>query len=291
MENISISIIIPTFNARSTILRTLTSLHQQDYSGKREIIVVNSSQDDTQKIIHEKYPEVRVVQLEKRAFTGDAKNIGLEGAKGNIMAFIDSDCIAEKSWLSIITKKYQSGHKVVGGSIGNTNFEKLVSKAEYFLELVQLSPGGRSRFVKLISTANCFVAKEIFTKYGNFPTIRKGVDMIFSHKLIEQGEKILFAPEMKVSHACTTNFFHYLKKQVLHGEYSMLTRKEAKLPGSFLSKNVLFVPLLPLIRTFFVFKHITSLEIGLMKDFLLIFPIFLAGNLAWSYGFTKSMLR
>lgn len=291
MDDILISIIIPTYKARSTIIRTLTSLHHQDYGGKKEIIVVNSSQDDTEQIIHSKFPDVQVIQLKKRAFTGDAKNIGLSRAKGDIIAFIDSDCIAEKNWLLTIMQMVQSGYKIVGGSIGNTNFGKLVSKAEYFLELVQLSPGSRSRYVKLISTANCFVAKEIFTKYGNFPTIRKGVDMIFSHNLIEKGELIFFNPRMKVSHACTTNFFLYMKKQVYHGEYSMLTRKEAKLPGSFLSKNLIFIPFLPFIRAFLVIKHIITLEIGLMKDFLLVFPIFLAGNLAWSYGFTRSMLR
>lgn len=291
MDDILISIIIPTYKARSTIIRTLTSLYQQDHDGKKEIIVVNSSQDDTEQIIHSQFPDVQVIQLEKRAFTGAAKNTGLRRAKGDIIAFIDSDCIAERNWLSAILQMVQSGYKIVGGSIGNTNFGKLVSKAEYFLELIQLSPGSRPRYVKLISTANCFVAKEIFTKYGNFPTIRKGVDMIFSHNLIEKGEKIFFNPRMKVSHACTTNFFLYIKKQVYHGEYSMLTRKEAKLPGSFLSDNLVFIPFLPFIRTFFVIKHITSLEIGLMKDFLLIFPIFFAGNLAWSFGFAKKMLQ
>lgn len=291
MDNIFISIIIPAYDARSTIIKTLVSLHHQDYGGEREIIVVNSSQDDTKDIIHNKFPEVKVIQLEKRVFTGEAKNIGLKKARGNIIAFIDSDCKAESDWLSTILKRYRQGYKIVGGSIGNTNFRKIISKAEYFLELVQLSPGSHERCVKLISTANCFIARDIFEEYGNFPVIRKGVDMLFSHNLVEKGERILFAPEMKTSHACTTNFPHYLKKQVLHGEYSMLARKQAKLPGSFLSNNLMFIPFLPFIRMFLVSKHIISLEIGLMKDFLLSLPIFFIGSLAWSFGFTKSMVK
>ena len=291
MDNILISIIIPAYNARETIINTLTYLYRQDYYGKKEIIVVNSSQDDTKKTIQSKFPDVKVIQLEKRVFTGDAKNIGLKKAKGNIIAFIDSDCIAEKNWLSTIMKMYRQGYKIVGGSIGNTNFRNIVSKAEYFLELIQLSPGSRARYVKLISTANCFISREIFKEYGSFPVIRKGVDMLFSHNLIEKGEKILFVPEMKVSHACTTNLPRYLKKQVLHGEYSMLARKQAKLPGSFLSNNLLAIPFLPFIRTFLVLKHIISLEISLMKDFLFSLPIFFTGSLAWSFGFAKSMVK
>ena len=78
MNDIFISILIPAYNARATILKTLTSLNQQDYSGKREIIVVNSSQDNTKEIIQSNFPDVKVVQLEKRVFTGYAKNIGLK---------------------------------------------------------------------------------------------------------------------------------------------------------------------------------------------------------------------
>jgi glycosyltransferase involved in cell wall biosynthesis len=291
MDNTLISIIIPAYDAQPTIIKTLTSLTCQDYLGKKEIIVVNSSQDDTKKIIQRKFPEVKVIQLKKRAFTGDAKNIGLREAKGNIIAFIDSDCTAERNWLSTITKKHKQGYKIVGGSIGNTNFANIVSKAEYFLEDIQLSPGSRTRYVRLISTANCYISRDIFERYGNFPHIRKGVDMLFSYNLVKKGEYILFAPEMKVSHSFTTNFPYYLKKQVLHGEYSMLTRKRSRLPGSFLSNHLVFIPFLPVIRTFLVLKHIITLEIGLLKDFLLSLPIFFMGNLAWSFGFAKSLLK
>jgi len=286
-----ISVIIPAYNAKSTIIKTLTFLHQQDYNDEIEIIVVNSSQDNIKEIIQSKFPDVNVIQLEKRAFTGDAKNVGLKKARGNIIAFIDSDCIAEKNWLSTIKKLYTQGHKLVGGSIGNMNPGNIVSKAEYFLELIQLSPGSRARYVSLISTANCFFAREIFDKHGNFPTIRKGVDMLFSYNLIEKKEKILFSPEMKIYHACTTNFLKYLKKQILHGEYSILARKEAGMPGSFLSNNLIFIPFLPFIRTFFILKHIILLDVNLIKDLLQSLPVFLIGNLAWSFGCAKSIVK
>jgi len=286
-----ISVIIPAYNAKSTIIKTLTFLHQQDYNDEIEIIVVNSSQDNIKEIIQSKFPDVNVIQLEKRAFTGDAKNVGLKKARGNIIAFIDSDCIAEKNWLSTIKKLYTQGYKLVGGSIGNMNPGNIVSKAEYFLELIQLSPGSRARYVSLISTANCFFAREIFDKHGNFPTIRKGVDMLFSYNLIEKKEKILFSPEMKIYHACTTNFLKYLKKQILHGEYSILARKEAGMPGSFLSNNLIFIPFLPFIRTFFILKHIILLDINLIKDLFQSLPVFLIGTLAWSFGCAKSIVK
>ncbi|MFW6161029.1 MAG: glycosyltransferase [Acidobacteriota bacterium] len=286
-----ISIIIPAYNAESSLPQTLAFLHEQHYDGEFEIIVVNSSQDNTKKIVNEKFPEVKVIQLEKRAYTGEAKNIGLKEAQGDIIAFIDSDCVPEKNWLSTIRRLYAEGHKIAGGAVGSLNPGNIVSKAEYLLELVQLSPGSRRRYVSLISTANCFFAKEIFKKHGPFPTIRKGVDMLFSYILMKKGEKILFSPEMRIYHACSTNFFRYLKKQVLHGEYSIMARKEAGMPGSFLSRSAVFISVLPLVRVFFVLRHILSLDRKLAKDLVQSYPIFAAGVLAWSLGCAKSMVK
>jgi GT2 family glycosyltransferase len=286
-----ISIIIPAYQSESSIINTLSYLHSQDYQGDFEIIVVNSSQDNTKPLINQKFKDVKVIQLKKRAYTGEAKNVGLKEAQGEIMAFIDSDCVPEKNWLLTIERLYRKRHKIVGGSIGNLNPENTVSKAEYLLELVQLSPGSPFRRVSLISTANCFIDKQVFEKYGFFPSIRKGVDMLYSYILMKKGERIYFSPEMKIYHACSTNFSRYLKKQVYHGEYSILARKEAGMPGSFLSRSVFYIPFLPWIRTFFILKHILLLDRKLAKDLVQSFPLLAAGIWAWSLGCAKSIIK
>lgn len=286
-----ISIIIPAYQAESSILKTLSYLHDQDYKGEFEVIVVNSSQDNTQEMVQSQFPDVKVIQLKKRAYTGEAKNIGLKKAQGEIMAFIDSDCVPERNWLSSVKKLHSRGHKIVGGAIGNLNPKNMISRAEYLLELVQLSPGSPTRFVSLISTANCFIDREIFEKYGPFPTIRKGVDMLYSYILMKKGGKILFSPEIRIYHACSTNFSRYIRKQIYHGEYSILARKEAGMPGSFLSRSVFFIPFLPLIRGFFILKHILSLDRKMVKDLVQSFPVFAAGIWAWSLGCAKSIIK
>jgi GT2 family glycosyltransferase len=290
-NNPLISVIIPAYQAESSIIKTLSYLHNQDYEGEFEVIVVNSSQDNSERIINQKFPDVKVIQLKKRAYTGEAKNIGLKKAHGEIMAFIDSDCVPERNWLSSVRKLHSQGYRVVGGAIGNLNPKNMISRAEYLLELVQLSPGSPFRRVSLISTANCFIDREIFEKYGPFPMIRKGVDMLYSYILMKKGEKILFSPDLKIYHACSTSFSRYIKKQVYHGEYSILARKEAGMPGSFLSRSVFFIPFLPLIRGFFIFKHILSLDRKLANDLVQSFPVFAAGILAWSLGCAKSIIK
>jgi len=286
-----ISIIIPAYQAESSITKTLSYLHDQDYKDEYEIIVVNSSQDRTKSVIHQKFPNVQVIQLKKRAYTGEAKNVGLKKAQGDILAFIDSDCVPEKNWLSTIRKLHSQGYKIVGGAVGNLNPTHMISRGEYLLESIQLSPGSPARFVSLISTANCFMDREIIEKYGPFPSIRKGVDMLYSYILMRKGEKIMFSPDMKIYHACSTNFSRYIKKQVYHGEYSILARKEAGMPGSFLSRSVFFIPFLPLIRGFFILKHILSLDRKLAKDLVQSFPVFAAGIWAWSLGSAKSIIK
>ncbi|MBD3413413.1 MAG: glycosyltransferase [Candidatus Aminicenantes bacterium] len=290
-KNELISIIIPAYQAESTIAQTLSYLDEQDYQGEVETIVVNSSQDRTQQNIQKQFPHVKVIQLPQRAYTGEAKNIGLRHAQGQILAFIDSDCVPRKNWLSVIKKMHSKGHWIVGGSIGNLNPANIISKAEYLMELVQLSPGSRTRFVSLISTANCFFDQRIFDTHGLFPSIRKGVDMLFSYVLMKKGEKILFSPDMRIDHACSTSLKRFWKKQVYHGEYSIIARKQAGMPGSFLSRTPVFIPVLPWIRGFFILKHILLLDRKLIKDLVLSFPVFAAGILAWSLGCGKSMVK
>jgi len=72
-----ISIIVPSYYSQSTIKECLQSLMNQDIEEKFEIWVVNSSPDDTCAIIQQHFPTVYCIQLEKRAFAGKARNIGI----------------------------------------------------------------------------------------------------------------------------------------------------------------------------------------------------------------------
>jgi len=107
----AVSIIIPAHNEEATLERCLASLENLDYpSSKLEIILINDgSTDGTKKIIEGyirkskyncKYLETEGVGAPK------ARNIGLNSAKGEYVAFTDADCVVERDWLMNLVKNF-----------------------------------------------------------------------------------------------------------------------------------------------------------------------------------------
>jgi len=114
-NNLKISVVIASYNAEKTIENCLKSIFNQDYRGNYEVIVVDSSKDNTPKIIKSKFPKVRLIKM-KKSFAELAKNLGVKHAKSDIIAFTDSDCVVPRNWLSLMVK-FQKDHDVVGGSV------------------------------------------------------------------------------------------------------------------------------------------------------------------------------
>lgn len=94
-----ISVVIPAHNEQIYIEQCLESLIFQDYpKDQYEIIVVdNNSKDNTQEIAR-KF-DVQIIEQESGP-VGAVRNAGAKEAKGELLAFIDADCVAPNNWLS-----------------------------------------------------------------------------------------------------------------------------------------------------------------------------------------------
>jgi glycosyltransferase involved in cell wall biosynthesis len=87
-----ISVIIPAYNVAEHISETLASVVSQKFR-EHEIIVVNDGSPDTEKFEREinSYIEEIVYIKQKNAGASDARNTGIEHARGEIIAFLDGD--------------------------------------------------------------------------------------------------------------------------------------------------------------------------------------------------------
>ena len=95
-----ISVVIPTFNREKTIKRAVDSVLAQTYQDIEVIIVDDCSTDDTEKIIKTyNNPRVKYVKLEKNSGACVARNTGVELARGEYIAFQDSDDFWKKEKL------------------------------------------------------------------------------------------------------------------------------------------------------------------------------------------------
>jgi glycosyltransferase involved in cell wall biosynthesis len=93
-----VSVVIPAYNEGNRIDMCLTALLAQDYSDAGvEIIVVNNQSSDDTAVRAESYP-VTVIH-ESGMGPACARNAGIHAARGDIIAFVDADCVPSDSWL------------------------------------------------------------------------------------------------------------------------------------------------------------------------------------------------
>lgn len=93
MEKINlISVVIPTFNRASTIKGAIDSVLNQTYQNIEIIIVDDGSDDDTEEIINAlNNHKIVYYKLDKNMGANLARNYGISNAKGDVIAFQDSD--------------------------------------------------------------------------------------------------------------------------------------------------------------------------------------------------------
>lgn len=222
-----ISVITTVRNEARNIAHLLDSLVGQQ--GPREIIVVDAnSEDRTQDLVRnyaERYDEVRLmVRGGKRGF---CRNIGVEEAKGEVVAFIDGDCIANPFWLREIWAGLESGADVVAGKTINIGYRPFAD-----LGRVELYYKG---FDVTYPSCNLAYTKVSFLEAGGFDDdFVTAEDIDLNYRAINAGFKIRYNPRMVVYAKARDTFVGFFKQAFWNGYgRKQLTLKHGRLWGNY----------------------------------------------------------
>ena len=100
-----VTVVVPVRDGERTIGPCLEALDRQDHpADRREILAVdNGSTDRTPELIRS---HGATCLSEPRPGVSNARNRGIEAARGEIVALLDADCIAEPSWLSQLVEPF-----------------------------------------------------------------------------------------------------------------------------------------------------------------------------------------
>jgi len=97
-----VSVVICAYNAERTMLPCLESLRKLDYPNFEVIIVDDGSRDRTAEISMD-FPEFRLIRQPNKGLSV-ARNVGLHAARGDIIAYTDSDCVVDPHWLTLVVR-------------------------------------------------------------------------------------------------------------------------------------------------------------------------------------------
>lgn len=107
MNNPLVSVIMPAYNAEKTVGKAIESVLRQTYDNFELIVIDDRSKDDTYSVISgygERDSRVRVCQNEKNSGVSATRNYGVNIAKGDFIALLDSDDMWREDKLSLQMK-------------------------------------------------------------------------------------------------------------------------------------------------------------------------------------------
>ena len=123
MNKVKLSIIVPVYNVEKYIEKCLDSLVNQTISNGYEIIIVNDGSTDNSLDICEKYKNDKKIKIYTKENGGlsSARNYGIDKAKGEYIAFVDSDDWVVENYVETILSKLKDDYDVISFNIININ--------------------------------------------------------------------------------------------------------------------------------------------------------------------------
>lgn len=209
-----ISIVICTYNRARSLERTIRSIFDAQSFVRDlnvEIVVVdNNSIDDTREqvlSIAASRENVRYVHEDKQG-VASARNRGIKESNANIVVFTDDDCIVSERWLDAIHKGFaQDDTDVIGGRIlpiwEGKRPRWLIDEMRGRLAILDY---GEVSFTvnpeqHPFYTANLAFRRNCVILADGFPEgLKRGEDLALLDILSAHGSKIVYQPDMTVSH-------------------------------------------------------------------------------------------
>ena len=260
-----ISVIIPVKNLTYLLLHEcLPELAKQTYK-KYEVIILPNESSQYDLVLLKLYKNLRIVPTGTITRPAQKRDMGVQEAKGEVIAFLDDDAYPHPKWLEEAAKLFKKHNieAVCGpGALpaSSNTWEKI------FDEVLKtgIGAGGFSyrftprakRYVTDYPSMNFLIRKEVFQKLGGFNSnYWPGEDSKLCNDLIEKEKgKILYSPDVLVYHHRRKDLKGYLKQ---HGRYGF-HRGAFFAHGDENSRNIAY-----LIPSFFL-AYLISLPIFLL---------------------------
>jgi len=191
----TVSVVIPARDAAATIGATLAALAEQ---APDEVIVVDDGSRDATVALAEASPVVTRVVGGMGLGPGAARNRGVVVASGDVLAFLDADCVPQPGWLRAGLDALEDADLVQGRTTPPLDR----SRGPFDRTLWVVAPCG------LFETANLFVRRELFERLGGFepwlsPARGKELaeDVWFGWRAVRSGARTAFSDAALVHHA------------------------------------------------------------------------------------------
>ncbi|MBM3246778.1 MAG: glycosyltransferase [Candidatus Omnitrophica bacterium] len=306
MNNPLVSVIIPAKNAQKRIRACVDSVLNLAYQPYEVIVVNDGSTDETLRILSE-YPKIRVLNTAGLG-SSRARNIAVQEAAGELIAFTDADCRVAPDWLTELLKGFSDALVAgVGGRqespADESGFGRVVQD---FLQLAgfisgYMQSGRQIQETQHNPSCNVMYRKSVLLEMGGFLAgLWPGEDVELDYRIKKKGYSLRFNPGALVFHYRPDNLKDFSR---MMARYGWAQGELVKKYGIF--RKAHFIPLLTLLLILLLWVNPTA---GLWALALLIIALFIRSRLGcrrpflilglvlvalarWNLGFLAGLIR
>ena len=234
-----VSVVVCSYNGGKTLSHCLHALDRVDYPNYEIVFVDDGSTDNSQEVVAAweqsrekrreqgaKLPDFQNIRQQNMGLSY-ARNAGAASATGEVIAYTDSDCMADPDWLYYLVGTLLSGDYA---GVGGPNVSPPAQ--DWIQACVAAAPGGPSHVLltdvvaEHIPGCNMAFHRWAFDQVGGFdPDYRKaGDDVDFCWRLQQGGQVIAFSPAAVVWHYRRFTLQAFRKQQEGYGEAESMLR-------------------------------------------------------------------
>ena len=276
-----VSVVIASIVGPPFIDDCLASLFAQKDAPDFEVIVVDCRGPENVARLTQRFPTVRFVQLPQRETVPQLRRIGVEQARGEIVAIIEEHCLAADNWIATMASALTSGYAAVGGPVDFRSDGRLRDWITYFIEYNSYFPPWPDGDTTNIGSANAAYRRA--TLMANIEVLSAGYWEAALHpKLLAEGSKFRSVSSMIVYHRGPFDYFYYVRQRYLFSRAFAGARRQT-VP---LSKRVAYLLAAPVVP-FLLLARIASRVFGKSchrGEFLLCLPLLVPAMASYVVG-------
>jgi cellulose synthase/poly-beta-1,6-N-acetylglucosamine synthase-like glycosyltransferase len=283
-----LSLIIPCKGHAAELRFCLEGIQQMTIAVPFDTTVVDSDSDPLVLSVVGSFPDVRLVRSERNLNAGSARNLGAEHARGELLAFLDADCIPSREWLNAAYEALADGAQMVGGPVLDALPDNPIPVADNFLQFTEFSPGRPEGRVDLLPGCNLALRREAFEAVGGFRNMAQLEDVLLTSSIAERWpQQCYFIPKMQIEHWGRTTlgglWNHHKQFGYVRGFHGFRIKRSQQKLG----RRWIAIPFVILKRFRFMFDraYVWKRHVTCRKAILL--PLLFFGQLGWAIGFRR----